>query len=177
MRKLLYSLTFAFVLLLAGAASLTAFDEPGGGGTVPAYQMWLPVVRGPLFSSSDQCPWLITDVTFNGEPYPAHSTMTASDSSPARIEIAAQFYPTSDADLIQYTMAIAREGDIFFPYGYFEDGEGWEPNIPVYKGMVNTLPNPPERNFCWQAWMVCGPGEFATFAPKSAPRCVEILDD
>ena len=48
MRRLVYALTFAFVLVLAGSAVLAEPAVPDGGGTVPDgdYQVWLPVVGG-----------------------------------------------------------------------------------------------------------------------------------
>jgi len=45
MRKLLYAFVFASILLLAGSSGLASFDEPGDGGTLPEYQVWLPVVK------------------------------------------------------------------------------------------------------------------------------------
>ncbi len=45
MRKLLYAFVFASILVLAGSAGFASFDEPGGGGTVPEHQVWLPVVK------------------------------------------------------------------------------------------------------------------------------------
>lgn len=47
MRRLVYALTFAFVLVLAGSTVLADPAEPSGGGTVPdgEHQVWLPVVR------------------------------------------------------------------------------------------------------------------------------------
>jgi len=45
MRKILYSFVFASILLLAGFTSFAGFDEPGDGGTVPTYEVWLPVVE------------------------------------------------------------------------------------------------------------------------------------
>ncbi len=45
MRKLLYSFVLTSILLLASFTSFASFDEPGGGGTVPEYSLWLPVVR------------------------------------------------------------------------------------------------------------------------------------
>ncbi len=44
MRKLLYAFVFASILLLAGFTSFASENEPGGGGTVPEHQVWLPVV-------------------------------------------------------------------------------------------------------------------------------------
>jgi len=48
MRRLAYSLTFAFVLLLAGSAAVLGGDIPGTPntpGTIPANTVWLPVVN------------------------------------------------------------------------------------------------------------------------------------
>ncbi len=62
MHRLLYSLVFVTVLLLAGSAGFASFDEPGGGGTVPddEYTLWLPVVERRLtwHEEYSQCPYL-----------------------------------------------------------------------------------------------------------------------
>ncbi len=74
MRKLLYAFVFASILMLARFTSFASFDEPGDGGTVPAYQVWLPVVeRGSAptfclpadFIVADRVYWILSSIPFD----------------------------------------------------------------------------------------------------------------
>ena len=78
MRRLLYSLVFVSVLLLAGFAGVRAGDVPGD--TVPDgdYQMWLPVVDNNYIWSNEysMCPWRVAEVVLDGIAYSPYATMT-----------------------------------------------------------------------------------------------------
>jgi len=65
MCRILYSLIFVTVLLLAGSAGLASENEPSGGGTVPTNTVWLPVV-----GKSTPCEASEGGYVFPGGKYP-----------------------------------------------------------------------------------------------------------
>lgn len=143
MRKVFYSLTFAFVLLLAGSTGLTAFDEPDGGGTVPAHQMWLPVV-------GRRVPCRITHYGYGYEEYiqgvysPYHTVVAKVDSISGLSRVGAQFEIYADKDgqsLLGGSQIISNfvvPDYYFFRYSWGTES-GWPPPNGLEEGEMYYL--------------------------------------
>lgn len=145
MRKLLYSLTFAFVLLLAGSAGLASFDQPSGGGTVPDgdYQVWLPVVEVAA-------PCWITHYGYGYEEYiqgvysPYHTVVAKVDSISGLGPVDAQFeiYADKDGQSLLGSRQIISNFVVpdyyFFRYSWGTES-GWPPPNGLEKGEMYYL--------------------------------------
>lgn len=159
MRNLLCSLTFAFVLLLAGSASLATFDEPGTGGTVPAgeHQVWLPVVGRGLTWHEEyyQCPYLAHPIS-----PPDHAIVSGGE--PLTITFSYEFDNHPSAGPLEWVIVIP-DTDYRFRINY----EIPYPNPITTVVSVNKLP--PPGTYTWYVIAVCW-GNFP--APRSSEHTI-----
>ncbi len=142
MRRLLYSLTFTFVLLLVGSASLASPNVPGGGGTVPAYQVWLPVVE------MASCPYKVGQMWYTPRPsgsypYPeAHYFgFNMPDVDIAEINLTGRMNVALDADMKNIIYNLKMEQ--FF----------WSLSAKLEQNELNI-----GQVYYWQAQVVCENG-------------------
>jgi hypothetical protein len=157
MRKLLYAFVFASILVLSGFTSFASENEPGDGGTVPTYEVWLPVVElPPLEVRYPGCPILpVTIHPADGEDVSGIIEFVW-DKVDAR--------PSNDS-IVVFAIRVARD------QGFNEVIlEGW---LNHYFSM-NTAEHENGVYF-WKVRAVCYSSKFGSFGPWSVPESFEIV--
>jgi hypothetical protein len=157
MRRLLYSLIFVTVLLLAGYAALASPNEPSGGGTVPANTLWLPVVGRGLTWQEEyyQCPYL-------AHPILPSDHAIVSGGEPLTFTFSYEFATHPSAGLLNWVVVVSSDYR-------FTPPEMPVPNPATIVVPVNKLP--PSGTHAWYIIASC----WHNFpAPRSVERTITI---
>ncbi len=158
MRKLLYAFVFASILVLAGFTSFASPNEPGGGGTVPEYAVWLPVVERGLTWHEEyyQCPYL-------AHPILPSDHAIVSSGEPLTVTFSYEFDTHPSAGLLNWVVVVSSD------YRFRSIDEIPMPNPVTIVVPVNKLP--PSGTYTWYIIASCW-HDYP--APRSVERTITI---